>query len=312
MVRSMTVEADGVLGLELVDPAGDKLDEWEPGAHLDLVLPVGEAMVRQYSLCGDPSDRLAYRVAVLREPAGRGGSAYVHDRLRPGDLVRVRGPKNHFRLIDSDEYLFVAGGIGVTPLLPMVEAVRTRGLPYRVLYGGRTSASMAYVDRLRQHGDRVTVWPQDTHGLLDLAGALGEPRAGLAVYCCGPEPLLQAIEALTADWPEGTLHVERFAAPVAAPQTTAVAAGAFEVVLNRSGRCLPVAADQSLLDVLVEAGAPVLSDCREGICASCETAVVSGDVDHRDFVLSDAEKRAGTVMMPCVSRAAGARLVLDL
>ncbi len=312
MVRSMTIEADGVLGLELVDPVGDKLDEWEPGAHLDIVLPRDGGLVRQYSLCGDPADRLSYRVGVLREAAGRGGSAYVHDTLRPGDLVGVRGPKNHFRLVEADEYLFVAGGIGVTPLIPMVEAVARRAVPYRFLYGGRTAASMAYVDRLRVHGDRLTVWPQDTHGLLDLAGALGEPRPGMAVYCCGPEPLLQAIEGLMSPWPAEALHVERFAAPPPAADSAPLASGAFEVVLNRSGRCLPVPADRSLLDVLIEAGAPVLSDCREGICASCETPVISGEIDHRDFVLSNVEKQGGKVMMACVSRAAGARLVVDL
>jgi ferredoxin-NADP reductase len=312
MIRSMTVEAAGVLSLELVDPGGDKLDEWEPGAHLDVVLETAAGeVVRQYSLCGDPAERLSYRIGVLREAAGRGGSRHVHDVLRTGDLVRVRGPRNHFRLVDADEYVFVAGGIGVTPLVPMVDEVRRRGLPYRFLYGGRSAASMAFVDRLREHGDRLTVWPQDTHGLLDLPGAIGDPRPGLAVYCCGPEPLLAATEALMGGWPPGALHVERFAAPPAAADATPLESGAFEVVLQRSDRCLTVPAERSLLDVLVEAGAPVLSDCREGICASCETPVLSGEIDHRDHVLTPQERAAGRVMMACVSRAAG-RLVVDL
>ncbi|MGF1664136.1 MAG: PDR/VanB family oxidoreductase [Kineosporiaceae bacterium] len=311
MVRSMTVEAAGVLSLELVHPGGDKLDEWEPGAHVDVVLgTAGGDVVRQYSLCGDPADRLSYRVGVLREAAGRGGSVHVHDVLRPGDLVRVRGPKNHFRLVDADEYVFVAGGIGVTPLIPMAAEVRRRGVPYRFLYGGRSAASMAFVDRLREHGDLLTVWPQDTYGLLDLPGAVGDPRPGLAVYCCGPEPLLAAMEALMADWPAGALHVERFAAPPPTADAPPLESGAFEVVLQRSGRCLVVPADRSLLDVLVDAGAPVLSDCREGICASCETPVLSGEIDHRDHVLTPQERTAGRVMMACVSRAAG-RLVVD-
>lgn len=326
MVRSMTVEADGVLGLELVDPSGSPLPQWEPGAHLDVVLPSG--MVRQYSLCGDPADRGSYQVGVLRERAGRGGSAYIHDVLRPGDLLAVRGPKNHFALVDAPEYLFVAGGIGVTPLLAMVDAAVARGVPYRFLYGGRAAASMAYVERLSALGSRLTVWPQDTHGLLDLPAAIGAPRDDLAVYCCGPEPLLSAVEAYMADWPPGALRIERFAAPrpVGAAAngnagesgvTAAAAAGssagaAFDVVLARSGRCLPVAADRSLLDVLLDAGVEVLSDCREGICASCETTVVEGPVEHRDFILTAAERESGTVMMPCVSRGAGDRLVLDL
>ncbi len=325
----MTVEADGVLGIEFVDPRLRPLAGWRPGAHLTVTLPNG--LVRQYSLCGDPADRSRYQVAVLREVAGRGGSAYIHDVLRPGVRVAVRGPANHFELVDAPEYLFIAGGIGVTPLIPMVEQVRVQGGAFRFLYGGRSRGSMAYLDRLGALGEQLTLWPQDTHGLLDLRTAIGTPRPGLHVYCCGPEPLLQAVEKVMSDWPPDALHVERFAAPptLPAPLNGAPSNGepsnggpldgssgaddaGFEVLLRRSGRRLQVGADQSVLDVLVDAGIDVLHDCREGICASCETAVVSGAIDHRDFVLSAAERAAGTVFMPCVSRAACPRLVLDL
>ena len=175
LVRSMTAESDGVLSIELVDPQGHELPSWEPGAHLDVQLTAG--LSRQYSLSGDPHDRRRYRIAVLREPAGRGGSAYVHDVLRPGHLVGYTGPRNHFRLEPSPAYLFIAGGIGITPILPMVARVEAEGARWSLVYGGRTASSMAFTDELAARGDRVTLHPQDAHGLLDLDALLGHPSA---------------------------------------------------------------------------------------------------------------------------------------
>ncbi|HRI97955.1 MAG TPA: ferredoxin reductase, partial [Nocardioides sp.] len=174
LVRSLTLESAGVLSVELVDPDGAELPAWEPGAHLDLRLP--DAMSRQYSLCGDPADRSRYRLGVLREERSRGGSAYVHDVLRPGDHVEHGGPRNHFRLEPAASYVFVAGGIGITPILPMLAEATSRGADWTLLYGGRTAASMAFTRELAAYGDRVTYWPQDTHGLLDLASLLDLPR----------------------------------------------------------------------------------------------------------------------------------------
>ena len=175
LVRSMTVESEGVLSIELVDPQGRELPSWEPGAHLDVQLTAG--MSRQYSLCGDPHDRLRYRIAVLREPAGRGGSAYVHDVLRPGQLVGYTGPRNHFRLEPSATYLFIAGGIGITPILPMIARLEAEGARWRLVYGGRTASSMAFTGELAAHRDSVALHPQDAHGLLDLDTLLAHAAA---------------------------------------------------------------------------------------------------------------------------------------
>ncbi|WP_372660265.1 PDR/VanB family oxidoreductase [Amycolatopsis kentuckyensis] len=294
--------AEGVVRLTLRAPDGGPLPAWEPGAHLDLVL--GPDLVRQYSLCGDPADRSVLQVAVLREPAGRGGSAHVHERLRNGETLRVRGPRNHFALEPAPHYLFVAGGIGITPLVPMLATAEAAGARWRLLYGGRTRASMAFAAELRdRYGDRVELVPQDERGLLDLDAALAaEP--GAAVYCCGPEPLLAAMEVRCAP---GTLHVERFTAKADTEAKTA-----FEVELAQSGRTLSVPPDRSVLEVVEESGVPVLSSCREGTCGTCETGVLAGVPDHRDAVLTPAEQEAGDVMMICVSRCAGPRLVLDL
>ncbi|MGW4487634.1 PDR/VanB family oxidoreductase [Amycolatopsis sp. NPDC004368] len=293
--------ADGVVRLTLRDPAGADLPEWTPGAHVDLVL--GPDLVRQYSLCGDPADRSVLQVAVLREPSGRGGSAFVHE-LTGGERLRVRGPRNHFALEPAPRYLFVAGGIGITPLVPMIAAAEAAGADWRLLYGGRTRASMAFADELRTaYGDRVELVPQDERGLLDLDAALAA-APGAAVYCCGPEPLLAAVEQRCDP---GSLHVERF---TARPDTEPKAA--FEVELAQSGRTLAVPADRSILEVLEESGLPVLSSCQEGTCGTCETGVLEGTPDHRDSVLTAAEREAGDVMMICVSRCAGSRLVLDL
>jgi ferredoxin-NADP reductase len=308
LVRSMTHESAGVLSVELVDPDGRELPAWEPGSHLDLHLPGGRP--RQYSLCGDPGDRRRYRLGILREANGRGGSAYVHDVLRPGQSVEVAGPRNHFRLEPAAGYVFVAGGIGITPIMPMLAAATAAGAEWTLLYGGRTAASMAFTDELAPYGDRVTLWPQDTHGLLDLDALLGTPRPDTLVYCCGPEPLLAAVEARMAAWRPDALHLERFSAPVV--ERDPADEHTLEVVLAETGRSVTVPGNRSILAVLLDEGVDVLSDCREGICGSCEVKVVEGEVDHRDFVLSEAEKQANNCMMVCVSRACGKRLVLGL
>ena len=308
LVRSLTLESAGVLAVELVDPAGGELPAWEPGAHLDLRLP--DAISRQYSLSGDPADRSRYRLGVLREESSRGGSAYVHDVLRPGDHVDYAGPRNHFRLDPAASYVFVAGGIGITPILPMLAEATAVGAAWTLLYGGRTAASMAFTRELAAYGDRVTFWPQDTHGLLDLDALLGSPRADTLVYACGPEPLLAAVEERVAAWPAGALHLERFAAPVV--ERDPADEHALELVLADSGRTVLVPPDRSILDVLDEEGVEVLSDCREGICGTCEVKVIEGAVDHRDHVLSEPERQANSSMMVCVSRACGTRLVLGV
>jgi ferredoxin-NADP reductase len=287
-VERKETAADGVVALTLRPPTGSPLPPWSPGAHVDLILD--GAPTRQYSLCGDPADHHTWRLGVLRDAAGGGGSRFVHDRLRAGDTVRVRGPRNNFELLPSPRYRFVAGGIGITPVLPMIAAAEAAGADWQLLYGGRRRASMAFLPELARYGDRVTVAPQDETGLLDLGAYLGPPQPGTLVYCCGPEPLLAAVEERCRAWPPRTLRVSP----------------------ARSELRLTVPPDRSILDVAEEAGVGVLSSCAEGTCGTCETTVLSGLPDHRDSVLTDEERQAGDCMMICVSRSCTARLVLDL
>ncbi|MER7837794.1 PDR/VanB family oxidoreductase [Streptomyces sp. NPDC096040] len=303
-VREKVLAADGVVSLTLRHPLGEDLPGWEPGAHVDVVL--GPELERQFSLCGDPGDRFGWRIAVLREPDGRGGSAYVHERLGVGDKVRVRGPRNHFRLEPAPRYRFVAGGIGITPILPMLAAAEAAGAEWTLLYGGRTRRSMAFTGELARYGgERVTVAPQDESGLLDLGPVLDDVPDGTLVYCCGPGPLLDAVEERC---PAGVLRVERFQ-----PKARQAAEdGQFEVVLAQSGRTLTVAPGVSVLDTVRAAGVEVLYSCAEGTCGTCETDVLEGTPDHRDSVLSEEERAAGETMLICVSRCRGERLVLDL
>lgn len=322
-VAGKTRLADDVVALTLEPADGGPAPAWEPGAHVDLHLPCG--LNRQYSLCGDPGQQDRWQVAVLREPAGRGGSDFVHDALEPGTELSVTGPRNHFKLTAADRYLFIAGGIGITPILPMVREASAHGRPWRLVYGGRRRASMAFLGELAAWGDQVTVCPQDECGLLDLDSLLGKPEPGTAVYCCGPEPLLRAVEERCAAWPPGTLHVERFRAdatnPAANGQGDAAGGqeaggpprdGAFEVELAASGRVVQVPSGVSILAVLRGAGLEVLSSCEEGTCGTCETGVLDGIPDHRDCVLEPAERDANDLMMICVSRSKTPRLVLDL
>ena len=307
VLRRETVATD-VVALTLADPAGDALPGWTPGAHIDLVLD--EGLTRQYSLCGALRDRTSFRIGVLRAPDSSGGSQFVHDALKEGSQVRVRGPRNHFALVDAPRYIFVAGGIGITPLLPMIESAQQRGVPWTLAYGGRQRASMAFGDELARHGDRVRVWPQDEEGLLDLPAILGDPRPDTLVYCCGPEQLLSAVESQCATWLPGALHVERFAPKPAEP--AAAADSPFELVLQRSGITTVVPADQTILEVVEGAGISLLSSCRIGTCGTCEQEVIAGDIDHRDSVLTSEDREAGEYMMICVSRCRSERLVLDL
>jgi ferredoxin-NADP reductase len=306
-VTAKQPRADGVLTLELAAPSGGRLRDWTPGSHIDLVLPNG--VTRQYSLCGDRFDAFTYRVGVLREPAGRGGSAFVHEQLAVGDLVGVGGPRNNFPLVPSERYLFVAGGIGITPLLPMIRQADLLGADWQLLYGGRRRGSMAFLDELAAYGDRVLVRPEDEFGLLDLRGFLGEPRAEVKLYCCGPAPLLAAMEAACAGWPPHTLRTERF---VADERAAPVRSAPFEVELARTGVSVAVPDDVSVLDAVGAAGVDVLSSCRQGVCGTCETTVLAGAPDHRDSLLDDDERAAGDSMYICVSRASSDRLVLDL
>ena len=309
IVTAVEQAADGVVALTLAHPEGRRLPDWTPGAHVDLVLADGTT--RQYSLCGDRWDAHRYRIAVRRAPASRGGSAAIHDTVRPGDAVGLGGPRNSFRLVPSPRYVFVAGGIGITPLLPMVRQAELTGADWHLFYLGRTRSTMAFLGELAAYPGRVTVLAKDEAGPADLRTLMGPARPDTKVYACGPQRLLDGVlAAAVADaWPGGWVRVERFSA---AEQGDPARKEAFDVVLARSGATVTVAPGTSVLDAVHAAGAPVLSSCREGTCGTCEVTVLDGVPDHRDSVLDPAERRAGTCMLPCVSRACSDRLVLDL
>ncbi len=297
--------AEGVVALELGLLEEGEVPSWDPGAHIDLHLPDGK--VRQYSLCGARSDRRTLRIAVLREPEGRGGSRYLYDDAVVGEVFQIGSPRNNFELETAARYVFIAGGIGITPLVPMIREVDDAGADWSLLYGGRSLRSMAFVTELRDD-PRVTIVPEDEMGLLDLA-ALKEARGDTLIYCCGPEPLLKAVELATAHWGDGALRLERFKARDDVPNGPGTA---FDVILERSGIALTVAPGQSILQTVADAGVVVPSSCREGTCGTCETVVLEGEPEHRDSILTPRERAANDCIIICCSRARSDRLVLDL
>ncbi|MFJ4768897.1 PDR/VanB family oxidoreductase [Streptomyces uncialis] len=292
--------ADGVVLLRL---EGAALPRWEPGAHLDLVLPSGR--VRSYSLCGDPADRTAYTVAVRLVPDGRGGSREAHELLRVGSEVEVRGPRNRFPLADAPDHVLVAGGIGITPLLPMLRALDAAGTPWRLLYRGRGRASMPFLDeieRLDAGRGRVTV--SDGPGRPPLEALFRDVVPGTAVHICGPAGLMDAVAGAL---PAGCApHRERFTASVEPGGDDTE----FEVELRRSGRTVRVPADSTALAAVRAVLPDTPYSCEQGFCGTCRQRVLDGRVDHRDTLLTDAERAES--MLLCVSRARGGRLALDL
>lgn len=299
--------ADRVVELEL---SADDLPAWEPGAHIDLILPSGT--MRQYSLCGDPTDAGSYTIAVLREVEGRGGSQEVHDRIVVGDALQIRGPRNHFPLVDAPRYLFVAGGIGVTALLPMARAVSAAGKDWRLVYAGRSLAAMAYAGELTAlDPDRVELAPADSSSRVDV-DALIESSPSEAVYTCGPERLLEAVSnSTTRVLGSQALHLERFGAD---PNVVLSddSDEPFDVTLARSGVVLRVGARDRLINVVRKVVPGVPFSCEEGYCGSCESGVLAGIPLHRDSVLSDEERAANDTMMICVGRSKTPSLELDL
>ncbi|WP_236603625.1 PDR/VanB family oxidoreductase [Rhodococcus sp. WAY2] len=298
--------ATDVLMLTLTDPDRGDLPEWTPGSHIDVTV---DGLTRQYSLCGDPDDRQTWRIAVLREKDGRGGSRAIHEYARPGLPVQVRGPRNHFALRQADEYLFIAGGIGITPLLPMIAAAETKDVPWRLVYGARSADRFCFVDRLGTYGGRVTLQPEETTGMLDLKELVTTANAGVAIYACGPSGLLDALGDLCGESGRA-LYVERFAADPRTldegPETS------FEVVAETSGVAVTVPPGTSIIRALEDAGVEVFTSCEEGVCGTCETRVLAGIPDHRDSVLDDDERAANEVMMICVSRARTPSITLDI
>ncbi|MFD0439945.1 PDR/VanB family oxidoreductase [Streptomyces chartreusis] len=299
---------DDVVVLELAPGDTASLVGWDAGAHLDIAVPgVGP---RQYSLCGPPG-AATYTIAVKREPAGRGGSAYLHDEVRAGGVLRATGLRNHFGLEEAERYVFVAGGIGVTPILAMVREAERTGRPWELHYLGRRRGQMPFLSWIEDlAGDRVRVYESDIDGIPDAAAIVAgasSPAAGTLVYCCGPEALMSAVEEA------GRLHGLQVRSERFAPADEAHHDGdtGFELVLARSERTLWVPADRSALAVMADAGVNVLSSCGEGTCGTCEVAIIEGVADHRDSILEDDEREANEYMYPCVSRSRGPRIVIE-
>jgi ferredoxin-NADP reductase/DMSO/TMAO reductase YedYZ heme-binding membrane subunit len=304
LVGQTTWEADNIMSLRLYSPDRAPLPSWEPGAHIELILPSGRR--RQYSLCGDPEDRFSYRIAVLQEPAGRGGSVEVHTSTRAGQLITVQGPRNHFPLVPSRAYLFIAGGIGITAMLAMARQLASAGSEWKLVYAGRSRAGMAFVDEVSALGpDQVEVIAGDERARPDLDKIIGSAAAGTAVYCCGPGRLLKAVRERVASRPDLTLHTELFAGGGHS------GGAAFDVELRRTGRTIKVPGDRTVLQAVREVIPTVAASCERGICGACRTTVLAGEPDHRDELLSSTERAAGAMLI-CVSRAYSERLVLDL
>ncbi|WP_380281203.1 PDR/VanB family oxidoreductase [Kitasatospora purpeofusca] len=299
------VAADAV-ELTLADPSGGLLPAWQPGAHLRLTLPSGRE--RHYSLCGDPADRAAYRIAVRRLSDGGGGSVEVHDTVHPGTRLTARRPRNGFAFCTEPAVLLLAGGIGVTPLLPMAREARRIGLDWQLVHTGRSADTLPFAAELRALDPRrVRLRTDDDHGGPPTgAELLAHAPRGAAVYCCGPAPMLAAVRQALDASPAAALHFERFgAAPVTDGEP-------FTVRLGADGPELAVPADRSALDVLREARPDLAHSCRQGFCGTCEVRLLAGAPDHRDRRLTPDQRAAGA-LLPCVSRAAeGETLVLDL
>jgi ferredoxin-NADP reductase/DMSO/TMAO reductase YedYZ heme-binding membrane subunit len=310
LITQATWEADGVVSLELRGERGEVLPAWSPGAHIKVVLPSGR--VRRYSLYGEPHRRDRYRIAVLRQDSGQGGSREFHDLLRVGGRLRVSEPSNVFPLKPASGYVFVAGGIGITAILPMVRAVIGAGQEWRLVYAGRSRSKMAFLAEVSAlHPFRVTVLPEDEVGRPDLDRIIAAAPAGTAVYGCGPSGMLDALRRAVEPRPELRLHIEAFTGAVVAPPTSNGAERTFTVRLRRSGRSVQVPSDRTVLDA-VRAHAPNLTGgCEEGFCGRCQVTVIDGEPDHRDALLSAAQRQRGC-MLVCVSRAKSDCLTLDV
>jgi ferredoxin-NADP reductase len=311
IIRSKRTEAEDIVSLELAAPGAAPLPTFTAGAHIDVSLRNG--LTRSYSLLNDQSERNRYVIAVNRDPSSRGGSRFVHESLQVGQSINVSAPRNHFPLVESAQHvLFIAGGIGVTPLLSMIRRLNTLGLAWTLHYSARTRAKCAYINELieidRGRGAVHFHFVDECDGRLpDMDALLAGAPQDAHLYCCGPAPMLHAFERATTKRPPDKVHVEYFTA-----QQDAAVAGGFTVELARSGRSLRVEPGKSILDVLLANGMDVGHACREGVCGACQTRVLGGTPDHRDSYLSPREKTSCDSIMLCCSGSVSDKLVLDL
>lgn len=306
LIRAIRYEAEGVLSFELVAPDGACLPDFTPGAHIDVHLPNG--LVRQYSLTNAANGR-HYIIGVGLDRTSRGGSRWLHDQARPGQILTISAPRNSFPMAAplAGAVLF-AGGIGITPIRAMAGHLAAQGVPWTLYYAARSRVNAAFAADLQALGGHLHLHLDDeAGGLLDIAAAVAAAPADAHLYCCGPEPMITAFLEATKDRAPDHVHVEHFGAiaPLADD-------GGLVIELARSGRVVEVRPDQTILEAVLAAGVSVASSCRNGVCGTCETRVLAGEPDHRDLILSEAEKAAGDTMMICCSRAKSPRLTLDL
>jgi cytochrome P450/ferredoxin-NADP reductase len=297
-VTGVRREAEGIVGLTLTQSKGQPLPPWSAGSHVELCVGDYE---RKYSICGSP-DASSYDLAILREDGGRGGSRHIHEVVREGMELRLRGPSNLFRLDeDASFFVLIAGGIGITPILAMADRLKELGCDYVVHYAGRSRRSMAFLDRIEaDHAGHISIYARDEGRRADLPGIVRNLPVGCQIYTCGPERMIAELEALTAGLPAETLHFEHFSQTIGLLDPAKEIA--FDVELTDSGLTLKVPADRTLLDVIHSVGVDLACDCREGLCGSCEVEVIEGSIDHRDKVFSRAERAENRRMMACCSR----------
>lgn len=310
-VRCMRHEAEGILSLELT-PYDGALPDFTAGAHVDLHL--GNGLIRSYSLMNGPEDRDCYRVGVFHDPNSTGGSAYIHERMRVGQLLRIDSPRNNFELDETaDHSVFIAGGIGVTPFLAMAAALNAKGKRWTLYYSCRNRARAAFLDQLEElaarSGGELVLHIDDEAGgrLLDIAGIVGSSPSQTHFYCCGPSGMLGAYRAACADVPASHVHFEYFSS-----DAEVASEGGFDVVLAKSGRRISVPPGNTILDALTAAGLSVPYSCQQGVCGACEVKVLSGVPDHRDMILDEAERASNKVMMICCSGSLSDELVIDI
>lgn len=309
LVADVRAEAKDVITLELRAIAGGELPAFAPGAHLDVHLPNG--LVRNYSLTNDWRERNRYVVGVGRAADSRGGSSYIHSSIRAGAQLKISAPRNNFPLDEkSASFLFIAGGIGITPIMSMVRWCIANEKPWQLTYAARSRQRTAFYEELCALGaDRVHFHFDDEAGqVLDVAQAISGWNEGKSIYCCGPTPLMEAVKALTETFPSGAVRFEWFTVP---ESDDARESNSFTVRLERSNVEFEVPEQKSILEVLEEHGFELPFSCREGLCGTCVTNVIAGEPDHRDYVLSDEERASNKMMTICCSRAKS-KLTLDL
>ena len=312
IVTAVTAESDTVNSYELAAPGTDMLPRFSAGAHVDLHL--GNGIVRSYSLVNGETERHRYLIGVHRDAAGRGGSRLIHERLQVCETVTLSGPRNNFPLCEeADHSVLIGGGIGITPLIAMMERLSELGRPYEAHYVARTRASAPFLHKIADlqesaGADIRVIFSREAPGLrLDIARIVRSAPAGAHLYCCGPRSMLEAFKSAAAASPAAFIHLEQFGA--AEPPETG---RAFRVELARSGLMLDVGPEQSILDVLIGAGVDVAYSCEQGVCGTCEVRILGGIPDHRDSYLTPAERDRNTSLMICCSRSLSDVLVLDL